>query len=286
MDIQSTSDMTASRLSSEAELAPRASGRTAKARRDLVEGLRKRWLWTAMATQDIRLRYRGSLLGPLWLTLSTGVMILAMGVIYPRLLNADTTKYLPFLTTGLITWQFIASLIIEGCTTFTAAQGIILQAPLPFSIHVYRLVYRNFLVFLHNFAIVPVVLLAFPTPIGPDILLIVPALLLLAVNGAWISTLFGMLSARFRDVPPILTNIVQVLFFVTPIFWAPDALGPYQRLAELNPMFAAIDVVRAPLLGVSPAPYSWSLLVALTVLGSAVTFVLFARFRSRISYWI
>jgi ABC-type polysaccharide/polyol phosphate export permease len=94
------------------------------------------------------------------------------------------------------------------------------------------------------------------------------------------------LSARFRDVPPIVASFVQVLFFVTPIFWSPDALGPYKTIAELNPLFAAIDVVRAPLLNTSFAPHSWEVLIGVSLLGGIVAFGLFARFRSRIAYWI
>jgi ABC-type polysaccharide/polyol phosphate export permease len=286
MEVQSTSGVTAIALSDGALRVPIPPGKAAKAWYDVADGFHKNWLWTAMAMQDMRLRYRGSLLGPLWITMSTAIMIGAMGVIYPRLFHTDVRTYLPFLTTGLIVWQFVSSLISDGCTTFTSAQSIILQAPMPFTVHVYRLVYRNFLIFLHNFAIVPIVLFLFPAPIGPGILLLIPALVLLAITGVWISTLLGMLSARFRDVPPIVANIIQVLFFVTPIFWPVDALGPYKLYAALNPMFAAVDVVRAPLLGVSPEPYSWSVLIVVTILGSALTFTLFARFRSRIAYWV
>ncbi|MDB5406886.1 MAG: transporter permease [Rhodospirillales bacterium] len=240
-----------------------------------------------MAMQDTRLRYRGSLLGPFWLTLSTGIMIGAMGVIYPRLFHVDVATYLPFLATGLVVWQLVSTLISDGCSTFMAAQGIILQAPMPFSVHAYRLVYRNFITFAHNFAIVPIVLIVLPQKaISWEIFSIIPALILLAVNGVWLSILLGMASARFRDIPPIVSNFIQVLFFVTPIFWPPDALGDFRTLAEINPLFSAVDVVRAPLLGLSPAPYSWISLIVVTILGCCVTFVTFARFRSRIAYWI
>ena len=74
-----------------------------------------------MAMQDIRLRYRGSILGPFWLTLSTIIMVAAMGVIYARLFHMEVSRYLPFLTIGLIVWQFISALINEGCQTFLAA---------------------------------------------------------------------------------------------------------------------------------------------------------------------
>ena len=260
--------------------------RAARAATDLVEGLRNRWLWTSLAIQDIKLRYRGSILGPFWITISTVVMIAVMGVLYARLFQTEVATYLPFLTVGLVVWQFVSTIITEGCTTFLSVQGIIQQVRMPFSIHAYRLVCRNLLILAHNFAVVPIVLVIFRTPLDWHVITVVPALVVLAVNGVWVSILFGMISARFRDVPPIVASFVQVAFLVTPIFWSAHLLGVWKPLAELNPLFAAIDVVRAPLLGSAPAPNSWFVLLAVTLLGGGVTFAFFARFRARIAFWV
>ncbi len=260
--------------------------RAAEAGSDFLIGFEQRWLWMALAWQDIKLRYRGSVLGPFWLTASTAVMVVAMGVIYARLFKMEVAHYLPYLTCGLIIWQFISTIINEGCNTFMSVQSIILQVPLPFSIHAFRTVWRNFLVMAHTVIILPPVFLYFQVPIDWNILLVIPALLVLFINGIWVSILFGTISARFRDVPPIVASFVQVIFFVTPIFWSADTLGRSKTILELNPLFAAVDIVRAPLLGTPFAPYSWPLMAVVTVVCSAATFLFFARFRSRIAFWV
>jgi ABC-type polysaccharide/polyol phosphate export permease len=130
------------------------------------------------------------------------------------------------------------------------------------------------------------VLLIFSVPVGWNVLIIVPALAILTINGIWVSILLGMISARYRDVPPIVTNFVQVLFFVTPVFWPPEALGVWMQALPLNPLFAAVDVVRAPLLGSTPLAYSWTVLLIVTLIGCIGTFLLFVKFRPRIAYWI
>jgi homopolymeric O-antigen transport system permease protein len=254
---------------------------------DLGDGLRRSWLWVTLAQQDIKLRYRGSVLGPFWQTLTTAVMIAGMGVIYSKLFHTELQDYLPTLTVGLIFWIFIAGLITEGCGTFTAVQGIIQQVKLPFSLHVYRLVYRNLLTLGHNFVIVPIVLFLFPHPTAWwRMLELLPGLALITLNGVWISILLGMISARFRDVPPIVSSIVQVLFFMTPVMWPIEALGENAWWAQYNPLFAMLDVMRSPLLGMKNAPHSWTLLVVMTVLGCAGTFAFFARFRHRLAFWV
>jgi ABC-type polysaccharide/polyol phosphate export permease len=254
--------------------------------RDLVGGLGKSWLWVEAARQDIRLRYRGSLLGPLWLTVSTVVWIGAMGFLYAKLFHTAAHTYLPFLSVGLVMWQFIASLITEGCGTFTAVSGVIQQVPLPYSIHSYRLVFRNLIVMGHNLVIIPFILWMFHVTPNWGVVWIVPAMLVVSINGVWISILFGMVAARFRDVTPIVASFVQVVFFVTPIFWPPSSLGRWQAIGTLNPLFAAIDVVRAPLLGLPVQPHSWPVLLVVTLVGCGVTFAVFARLRYRIPFWV
>jgi ABC-type polysaccharide/polyol phosphate export permease len=253
---------------------------------DLSKGFAQSWIWTALATQDIRLRYRGSVLGPFWLTLSMVIMVAAMGVIYSRLFRMEARDYLPYLALGLMVWQFISSLFIDGCQTFTAAESVIQQVPLAFSVHAYRVVYRNLLILAHNAVLIPIGMLIFKIPIDWRVLQIGPGLLILLINGTWISIFFGMISARFRDIPPIVASLLQVLFFATPIIWSIEALGELRFIADMNPVFAAIDVIRAPLLGVSVGPYAWPLLIATTIIGCVTTFLFFARFRTRIAFWI
>jgi ABC-2 type transport system permease protein/lipopolysaccharide transport system permease protein len=266
---------------------PAPPTRFASAASDIAEGFRQNWLWIRLAHQDMRLRYRGSVLGPLWQTLTTAIMIGAMGLIYAKLFHTELEDYLPMLAVGLILWQFSAGMITEGCSTFDSVRGIIQQVKLPFSLHAYRLVYRNILVLAHNLVIVPIVLVIFPHPIEwLRLLELGPGFVLIAINGVAVSILLGMISARFRDVPPIVANIVQVVFFITPIMWPASALGEYKWFVMLNPLYPAIDVIRAPLLGQQAEPHSWAILIIVTAVNCAVSFLFFSRFRSRIAFWV
>jgi ABC-2 type transport system permease protein/lipopolysaccharide transport system permease protein len=273
------------RTPDEAEL-PAPPSAAAQALADLIDGASRSWMWWAMAMQDIRLRYRGSVLGPLWLTISTAVMVTAIGLIYSRLFKMQVQQYLPFLTTGLVIWHFLAGAMTEGCDTFLSSRTVIQQLKLPFTVYACRTVCRNLIVLAHNMLIVPVVLVMFDVTVGWPVLAIVPALILLFVNGVWVALLLGMLSARYRDVPPIVASVVQILFFITPVFWPPEALGDGAAFLPLNPLFAALDVIRAPLLGAAPMPWSWPVLLAVSAAGAAFSFIVFVRFRARIAYWV
>jgi homopolymeric O-antigen transport system permease protein len=266
---------------------PAQPSRTDLAISDLIAGGRLYWLWGRLAHQDMRIRYRGSVIGPFWQTLTTGIMIGGMGFIYSKLFHTELKDYLPLLTTGLILWQLIAGLITEGCGTFDGVRGIIQQVRLPLFLHAFRLVYRNILIFAHSFVIIPIVLLIFPHPIQPLRLLeLIPAFVLVCINGVAISVLLGTICARFRDVPQIVASVIQVVFFMTPIVFPVSALGSNQWLATINPLFAPIDIMRAPLLGQPTSPHSWQMMLLITGANCSLAFVVFARFRARIAYWI
>ena len=260
--------------------------RLTEALRDLFAGLSRSWIWTRLAYQDIKERYRGSVLGPFWVTLTNLILVAAMGSIYSELFNADVHTYVPYIMTGILIWQYISGLINEGCFTFTNARDVVQQVPMPFSVQAYRVVYRNLIVFAHNAVIVPFGLLLFSVPVDWHVIEVIPALAMLSLNGLWMCVLLGAISTRFRDIPPIVGNVVQVLFFLTPIFWPIDSVQKLKYILVLNPFFAWIDVARAPLLGMEPEPTSWPVLIGCTALGTAFSFVFFVRFRERIAYWI
>jgi ABC-2 type transport system permease protein/lipopolysaccharide transport system permease protein len=266
---------------------PTPSTRVGSAAADIRDGFGQSWLWMRLAHQDMRLRYRGSVLGPFWQTITTVILIGSMGYIYAKLFHVQLQDYLPLLTVGLILWNFVAGMITEGTGTFDAVRGIIQQVKLPLSLHAYRLVYRNVLILAHSCVIIPIVLFIFPHPVAWLRLLgIIPALLLASINGVAISILLGMICARFRDVPPIVASVVQVIFFVTPIVWPPSALGSNAWWAVLNPLYTVIDVMRSPMLGMPTASHSWAILMIVTVLNCVVSFLFFSRFRARIAFWV
>ncbi len=243
-------------------------------------------LWGLLAWQDIRSRYRRSKLGPLWLTLSMGLLVGLLGLLYGTLFKVDLVRYLPFLALGFVVWTLISNLTIEACRVFINAQSIITQMAMPLSVHVYRLVWRSLIIFAHNILIFVIIALALQIWPGWTGLLALPGLALLALNGVWVGLLLGLLSARFRDVPPIVESLMRIGFFVTPVMWMPEFLPQRAVLLELNPFFHCLEVVRAPLLGQSPALTSWLAVVGMTLAGWLATFLMYRRYRRYIAYWV
>ncbi|HEX7928999.1 MAG TPA: ABC transporter permease, partial [bacterium] len=220
------------------------------------------------------------------LTISMGITVGSIGVIYSVLLKQHLDDYLPYVALGFIQWGFIAGVMNDGCQSFVTAEAIIKQTRLPLTIHVFRVFYRQVIISAHNFAIYVLVLAVFQ--IWPSWMLLwaIPALVIWAVNALWMILLLGILCARFRDIPPIVTSIVQLMFLCTPVIWKAESMGKRALLAHGNPAFHFMEILRAPLLGQAPPEVSWYVVLAITVLGWAVAFELFRRYRWRIAYWV
>lgn len=258
----------------------------ARAWDDLRDGALRWRLWSRLGWHDIRKRYRRSVLGPFWLTLSMAVMVGSLGLIYGTLFRLDLEGYLPFLAVGLATWTLIASFLNEGCISFIELEPLIKNVRIPMSVHILRALWRNLIIYGHNIVIFAVVALVFGIWPGAAGLLAVAGLALLLVNAGWIMLLLGMICTRFRDVPPIIGSVIQLLFFVTPVMWKPELLGDRRYLMVLNPFYHLLEVIRAPLLGHVPGWESWVAGLLFAAAGWVLTFACFTRFRKRIAYWL
>jgi ABC-type polysaccharide/polyol phosphate export permease len=253
---------------------------------ELLEGFSAWRVWVILGWDDIRQRYRRSLIGPFWITLSMAVFILVLGILYSRLFHTDIETYLPFLSAGFIIWGFIASSINESCTAFHEGARIIKQIKLPYSIYPLRVLWRNFIVFLHTIIIFLPVAVFFKLSPGWTALLALPGLCLVVVNVFWFTVVLATASARYRDIQPMVNTAIQLAMFATPIMWPANSLGQATIVAEVNPIYHLIELVRAPMLGVFPEVGSWLVAGALAVAGSLfATWLLLAKAR-RIVYWL
>jgi len=142
------------------------------------------------------------------------------------------------------------------------------------------------LILAHNMVIYLVLLLLMPIKIGFATLLVVPGLFLVLLAGFTTSLFFGALSTRFRDVPPIIASVMQVAFFLSPVFWTPGALRGREIFVTANPFYYMLEIVRMPLLGKVPPLSMWGVAILINLVCALVALAFFARYRHRIPYWI
>jgi len=253
---------------------------------DLKKTLLHYPLWRHLGYLEVKQRYRRSVLGPWWITLSLAIFVLMMGIVFSRLFHQQISEYLPFFTAGFLFWTFISSSVTESTELFRLNVGFIKQINLPYNIYIFKFLTKQIIFLLHNFIVYVVVCFCFKLNPGWNFFLIIPGFSLLLLNVYWISLFTGIICARFRDFVSIINTCVQIAFFVTPISWMPKLLEQNPGVLKFNPLAYLLDIVRSPLLGGEPSFASWYVSSGLALVGCCATLILFARTRARIAFWV
>lgn len=253
---------------------------------DLHHALRLLRVIAFMAAGDLRARYRRSVLGPFWMTLGTAAGTLGLGLVWSELLRIDQASFVPSLTAGLIMWQLLSGCLVEATSAYWRQGAILRNLSVPLSMPPIQMLFKHLINFLHNVPVLIVVLLVFRVPVGWTLLLVLPALLLVALNLLWMTLLFAMLGARFRDFEYIVSGVMPLLMFLSPVFYRPSYLPFSARLVWCNPFSHLIELVRYPVLGAAPPAFVVLTAAGMALGGWALTLWLFGAKRDRIPYWL
>lgn len=252
---------------------------------DIASGVKLWRIWLTLGWQDISLRYRRSFLGPFWITLSMSVMIYTLGTVYSFLFKTDISSYFPHIACGILLWNFVSTFLLESVTAFVDYTHIITQIKLPFSIHIFRILIRNYITFFHNLIAICPILIYYKKPLLPTVCIL--DLVLLGLILFCFGMIIATIGARFRDVKQIIHSLLQVIFYLTPVMWMPEMLPTrYSFLIQLNPFQQLIELLRAPLLGTIPPFGTIFSMISLFFLGLIMLFFLLAKTRHRIPFWI
>jgi lipopolysaccharide transport system permease protein len=239
-----------------------------------------------LALQDIELRYKRSLLGPFWISASLIATVLALAFVFADVFQQEYVSYVSFLAAGLLAWQLILAMTNEGCGSVTEHSSFLQNVRMPLTVIAGRIVFRNIIVFAHNLAAVLAVFWIFGAQFTPAMILALPGALVILTFGYFVSMTLGPVCARFRDVPLVVQSAMQVIFFLTPIFWMPSAVSHRPMFMHANPFYHLIELVRAPLLGEAATPLNWSVGLWCCA-GAAVLAVLTASLtRRRLNLWL
>lgn len=256
------------------------------ARRDLIDGLMLWELWGRLCWNEVKRRYRRTLLGPMWVTVSLGLFALVLSLVWSALWKINVAEYLPYLLSGLIPWVLIASSLGEACAAFIAGEAIMKSRQFPYSTLVYVVVARNTVMFGHNMIAYAIAGLLCGVPVTLYTVLAVPGLALLIANLSWMCLLVAILCLRFRDFQPLITVVLQTMMFITPVFWPVNQIsGRASIVVDVNLFYHIIDIVRAPLLGKAPATQSYIVALLFALAGWLAVYWLLSKKRHRLVYW-
>lgn len=228
-----------------------------------------RFFWLHLTLADLRAKYRRSLLGILWAMLQPLALTLLLSFVMGKLFKIPILEYIPFIFSGLIVWEFIASSTVAGCNALVNAEIYIKQYTHPLAIYPLRHVLSSLITL--TFALLGLlILIAAWRPLN---LIMLPAVVFLAMPllliWAWpLAIIVAWVGTVFRDLQQLVTIFLQALWYISPVFFQPKLF--YQAnlhfLVDANPIYHVLNLFRMPLLDGQLPPLTSCLYVLFTAL--------------------
>jgi ABC-type polysaccharide/polyol phosphate export permease len=253
---------------------------------DIISNFFSQQIWYHLAKQELKQRYRRSVLGPFWITLSTMVLVALIGPIYAYIFKQPLGPFFLYISISFIIWNFISSVINESCQVFIAAEGFIKTVKLPYSMHIMKHITKNIFILLHNFIVVILLYVFYPAPSLLCFILAIVGFCILFITLFFSSLLIALFCSRYRDIPQVIANLIQVSFFLTPVFWKAELLNDKIVYLNYNIFFNLIELIRQPLLGNIPKIHIYFISISFLLFLILISFISFAKYRNRISYWV
>jgi lipopolysaccharide transport system permease protein len=251
---------------------------------------RFRGLLLTLTTRDLKARYRGSVLGVLWSLINPllllGVYTVVFGFLFTPPRAQGIQPYSVFLVTGLFPWIWVSSSLLDGSMSLITNAGLIRKAVFPTEVLPMVSVTVNLA---HLLLAVPIVLGALLVGrllgygVGGWGVLLAPAVVLLQVPlVSGLALGLAALNVHFKDVRDILANLLTLLFFMTPIIYALDAIPSpdLRRLLHLNPFTPFTLAYQKTLFrGEVPSVDLWAQMAVASLVAWAVGSWVFGRLR-------
>jgi len=257
--------------------------------KDLTASFQFPEYWLYSTWMKFGLQYRKTTLGPLWLMISPAVFVIMLGFLFSSVNARPLDVFMPYMSVGYITWTLMVGIISNSTPLFHQRRSELLQGDMRLTDIVLSNLFTTFLQFLHQTPILIAVFIFFKITIAPLALLIsLLGIILILLNGVWLSIVCGIIGTQFRDLAEVISAVMRLAFFITPIIWmhqngAGGILGVY---LVLNPFFHFLEVVRAPLLGNTIPQLTWIIVLSVTCLGYILAISLYRIQARRIPLWV
>jgi len=252
------------------------------------EFIRSFTLWRLaleLGYSEIRSKYRRSILGPFWNTITLAIMIFVLGPIYAVVLNVDSNLYILYLSIGIVSWWFFSSFVSDCVFLFLSESDYITQVNLPYPIYVFKIFIKNLLMFFHN-SFIPLFLSIFVLGFGIHIVLYPLFVIFFGLIFLPLGFVIAVFCLRYRDMAPLVNSLLQLLLFATPVFWMSLSNRPeIQSIIAFNPFYYLIDMTRFPF-AVFDSDHHFIVNLFLFITFWSLAFLTATKVKSKLVYWI
>jgi|TARA_B100000809_G_scaffold200519_1_gene200794 ABC-type polysaccharide/polyol phosphate export permease len=249
----------------------------------LREVLAARMLIRNFLIQDMKLKYRRSMLGFLWTLLNPVLMLLVLTLAFTFIFDR---RYPLHLFATLLPWQFFASSLAEGGQSIIKSHTFLLNWNVPKLIFPLRHVLFRFCEYI--FALIGLFSIAWLIGFRPTTaLFILPlSIVLLFLVALGLGTILSVFSIYFRDTHHLLDVVLRGWFYLTPVIipfeHIPERIQPFFKL---NPMYYLLEMFDAPITrGVWPASEVVTISCLMAIAACAGALAVLSRFEDDVVF--
>jgi ABC-type polysaccharide/polyol phosphate export permease len=212
----------------------------------MLSTYRFRWLLYELVVRDLKLRYRGSVLGFAWTLLNPILFMCVYTLVFSVFMRTEIRNYPLFLLSGLIPWIWLSGAITQATTSILDGSAYIGKTLMPAQLLVLVPVLSNGVNFLITIALLLPVSLALGINIGWA-LVFLPLLVLVQFSlTLGLALLVATVNVFFRDLQQIVSYVLTAAFFLTPIFYSRSTIpANVQFVVQFNPVAGLIAVYQS-----------------------------------------
>lgn len=225
-----------------------------------------------LVARDMKVRYEGSVFGVAWSLMSPLLLLLVFHFVFRLVFSLDIPRYSSFAFSAILAWTWFHMSLSQAAGAITGSRELIKSPGFPPAILPAVTVTTNLIHFVLAFPVVMLFLVIDGTGLSLTILALPIVMALQFILTLSLAYFVATANVMFRDTQHLLGVFLQLLFFLSPIFYEASAVPvAYQPLYRLNPMVHLIDAYRAVLLrGTLPV---WLPLLLLGMLGACLLYV-------------
>jgi lipopolysaccharide transport system permease protein len=224
---------------------------------DLRELWRYRDLLFTFASRDLKLRYRQTALGPVWLILgpllSAGIFSFIFGALAG--LPAEGRPYFAFVLAGQLGWTVFAAAMTRAQPSLLSNASLVTKTYFPRILLPLASAFSGALDVVAGGIVLAAVMIGYQLPARSSLAFVPVWLILTFACGMGLGLASAALTVKYRDVTGVMTPLVQLLMYASPVLYSPVRIPAWVRpYYYLNPLASLVQGLRAAILGTAPPP--------------------------------
>lgn len=229
--------------------------------------------------RDLKLRYKQTALGVVWVALQPIALAAMFTIVFSRFLSAPSQglPYPVFVLAALVPWQLFAAAIMRASLSLVANEHLLTKIYFPRILIPLASVLTASVDMVFTLLVLSGVLIYYDVGVSTTVLFLPLLVVLVLVAAISTGVLLAALNVRYRDIQAIVPFLTQIWLFATPIAYAPTLVpADWRSLYDLNPMVGVVEGFRWAIAG-GAFPQSLFVSAAVITVLAVVAIVYFRR---------